>query len=123
MIKKHIASILIILILINSIGCYSYNQIKIGNTKEFEKDDNVKITTLKEKVYNLHHVQIEGSELKGLSFNQFEGDVVIPTNQIKKIEVHEFSFALTSVGVILIIGLPLVAFALAWQYDELSPGD
>jgi len=123
MIKKRILNILIISIFISSIGCYSYNLIKLGNTKEFEKDDKVKITTLKEKVYNLHNVQIEESKLKGLSFNQFKGDVIIPTDQIKKIEVHEFSLALTSLGVILIIGMPIVAFCLAWQYDELNPGN
>jgi len=42
MIKKAISSILVLLIFINSIGFYSYNQIKIGNTKEFEKDDEVR---------------------------------------------------------------------------------
>ena len=75
------------------------------------------------KVYTLHNVQITESKLKGLSFNQFEGDVVIPTDQIKKVEVHEFSLALTSLGVILIIGMPIVALGLAWQYDELNPGN
>ena len=65
MIKKSIASILIILILINSIGCYSYNQIKKEDTEKLKEDNEVKITTIDEKVYILHDVQIIGSILKG----------------------------------------------------------
>ena len=68
MIKKCIASILIILILINSIGCYSYNQIKKEDTEKLGKDDKVKITTLDNNVYYLHNVEIQGSVLKGLKY-------------------------------------------------------
>ena len=120
MIRKGIASILIILILINSIGCYSYNQIKKENTGEFEKDDEVKITTLDEKVYYLHDVEIQGSILKGYGYKYIywgyrnkREEVVIPTDQIKKIEVDKFNPAITALTVVLIIGIPIAALAIA----------
>ena len=103
MIKKSIASILIILILINSIGCYSYSQINKESAVIFKEDDTVKIMTIDEKVYELIDVKIDGSEVKGvvvsthsewLRDNQSK-EVTILFEDIKKIEVPQFNVGLT----------------------------
>lgn len=122
MIKKSIASILIILILINSIGCYSYSQIKKEDSEELEVDDEVKITTLDEVVYILVDVEIQGSILKGhrleyIYWRDYGFDleeVLIPTEQIKKIEIDKFDPVQTVFLIVLIIAIPVAAMALAF---------
>ena len=124
MIKKSIASVLIILILINSIGCYSYSQIKKEDTEKLWADDEVKITTIDEKVYILTDVEIQGSILRGyghkdeyvFGFIRKRGveEVVIPTDQIKKIEVNKFDpYQTAALTIVLIIGIPIAAWAIA----------
>ncbi len=123
MMKKSIASVLVLLILINSIGCYSYSQIKKEDAEKIEKDDEVKITTIYEKVYYLHDVQIKGSKLKGLYYTSSSNpryrreveEVVIPTDQIKKIEIKSSDTGLTVLTIIIIIGIP-VGLLLYWDY-------
>ena len=120
MMKKSIASVLVLLILINSIGCYSYSQIKKEDAEKIEEGDEVKITTIYEKVYYLHDVEIQGSILKGYGYKYISWgyqnkreEIVIPTQQIKKIEVDKFNPAITVLTVVLIIGIPIAAFAIA----------
>ena len=106
MIKKSIVSILIILILINSIGCYSYNQINKEDTEKNKKYDKVKITILDNKVYYLRDVEIQGSVLKGFkrykpSYGQMKvEEVVISIKEIKKIEVETFDTGSTTVVIV-----------------------
>jgi hypothetical protein len=117
--KMHseIASIFIILLLI--MGCYSYNLIKKEDIEKIEEYDEVKITTLVDKVYYLHNVEIQGSVLKGYKYiiqpyrEKRVEEVVIPTDQIKKIEVDKFNPAITALTVVLIIGIPIAALAIA----------
>ena len=113
MIKKSIASILIILIFINSIGCWSYSQINSTiDTSEFKKNDRVKITTIDGRVYILTNVTIEGSELKGevpLSHLERERgnipeEIVLSLKEIKIIEVGKRDFRKTY-GYVLLVGL------------------
>ncbi len=124
MIKKSIASILIILILINGMGCYFYNQIKKEDTKRIEESDKVKITTLDEKVYVLTDVTIEGSEVKGVvgpthSFSVWPSDIqgkeiVISFKGIKKIEVQEYNkgSSIAAIGLGIVIGGLLVFYVI-----------
>ena len=65
MIKKSIASILIILIFINGIGCMSYHAIKIDDQNKIEEADEVKLTTVNKIEYHLRNVKIEGSKIFG----------------------------------------------------------
>ncbi len=141
MIKKSISNILIILILVNSIGCYSYQQIKtwqivkirksdevrITTSEEeidkFVENDEVKMTTVEEKVYYLHNVQIKGSKLKGLYYTSRSSpryrreveEVVIPIDQIKKIEIDSFDTVATIVTIIIILGIPAGLLIYAMQ--------
>ena len=120
MIKKSIASLLIILILINSIGCYSYSQINTESAVIFKEDDKVKITTLDEKIYILYNVKIGESEIKGVTYlthSEKLGDirgkeVVIPTEQIKRIEVEKHNTGRTVLAVVLIVGIPIAVLAI-----------
>jgi len=123
MIKKSIASILIILILINSIGCYSYNQIKKEDTEKLWADDEVKITTIDEKVYILTDVTIEESEVKGLVvpthsewLRDIQGkEIVISIKEIKKIEVEKFETG--SIKIVIVVSV-LVLVGIIWLIAE-----
>jgi hypothetical protein len=106
MIKKSIASVLILLILINSVGCYSYSQIKKGDIFEFDEKDEVKITTLDEKIYHLIGVQIQGNIMRGIDkrIDIYPRKVVeIPLEKIAKMEVEKSH-------VLLILGIVIVAW-------------
>ena len=117
MIKKSIASILILLIFINSIGCYSHNQIRKWDSEKLKGADEVKITTIDKKVYILTDVKIEGSEVKGVvvtSHSEWLRDIqgkeiVISLNEIKKIEVKELNSVF--IGVAAALGIVLLGYA------------
>jgi len=121
MIKKSIASILIFLILINSIGCYSYNQIMKEDTKKIEENDKVRITTLDEKVFVLTDVTIEGSEVTGfvvptqwkLGRDIHVEVIVISFKEIKNIEIKEHNTGLTVLTVVLVLGVTIAVLAIA----------
>jgi hypothetical protein len=125
MIKKSIAGVLAILLLINNQGCYSYNHIEKDNAEKLEQYDQVKINTFDEKIYILHDVVIQESMLKGYrhKFVYVRGfdrkteieAFQIPTQQIKEFEVYEFSLALTSLTVFLIIGIPIALFLITFR--------
>jgi hypothetical protein len=129
MIKNYVTSILIILILINSIGCYSYFQINREDTDKIEKDDDVKITTLDEKVYFLTDLTIEGSEVKGLAVlsrsEQLRDiqakEIVISINEIKRIEVYNFSKAVLTVVFIIAIPMAFIAIILGEASGTMTP--
>ena len=103
MIKKSIASILIVLILINSIGCYSYSQINMEDTEKIVEGNKVKITTIEEKVYILTDVMIDSSHIRGMaSLSQSEllageqkKEIAIPFEEIKEIEIRAYDSTLT----------------------------
>ena len=60
MIKKCIASILIILIFINSIGC-SYNAVRKDDINSIEEAGKIKLTTVDNKEYILKNVTVTDS--------------------------------------------------------------
>ena len=120
MFKKTIASILTVLILINSIGCYTYSQIKKEDTIKLESNDKVKITTLDGKEYYLTNVEIEESILRGYTYGyeyryhsyRKEKDVTavtIPTEEIKEIEIDKINPYLTAlVAITGVIGVFMI---------------
>ena len=132
MIKKSIASILILLIFINSIGCHTYNQIKKEDTEKLDRNDKVKITTLDGKEYILTDVEIQGPILKGRVYKSTYEQItqgsrkdkdteeanleerIIPIEEIKKIEVDKYNphtSALTVIGVMCFIGVVIAALS------------
>jgi len=115
LIKKSIIIVLIVLIFLNSVGCYTYSQI--------EKDE-IRITTFDNSVYYLIEVEIDRSVLMGYKYekvyqrdrerreNVRVGDQIsIPFHQIKEIKIDEFNPYLTALTVILIIGIPIAIVA------------
>ena len=70
MAKKGKASILILVLLINGVGCHSYIQINREDTEKIVEGDKVKITTIDENVYILTNVTIEKSRVKGFIFHK-----------------------------------------------------
>ena len=92
MIKKSIASILIVLIFINSIGCTSYRDIKKEDKNEIEKAMVVKVTTVDDKEYILTNVTVIDSVISGnrcLENKIMERRIEFPVDQIAKIEVEK----------------------------------
>ena len=114
-----IASILIILILINSIGCYSYNHIKKEDSEKIEEDDEVKITTIDEKVYILTDVTIRESEVKGFVdsvhsewWRDIKGkEIVLSLNEIKKFEVEEIDVV---TPILIVLGVVFTGWIVFW---------
>jgi hypothetical protein len=127
MIKKSIASVLVLLILINSVGCYSYSQIKKEDAEKLWiwPDDRVKISTIDEKIYILTDVTIKGSEVKGLVvrnhsewLRDIQGkEIVISFKEIKKIEVETFETGSTKVVIVVSV---LVLVGIIWLIVEMK---
>ena len=114
MINKSIAWILIVLILINSIGCFPLTQVKPDNLDDIKKEEVVRITTQDDKVYYLIYVEFQNSKIFGYGYvNEDKSrarEVIILAEEIKKIEVREFDGFLSAV-VIVIVGGIVVGFA------------
>jgi len=124
LIKKSIIIVLIVLIFLNSVGCYTYSQIEKDELIEIEKKDEIRITTFDNSVYYLIEVEIDRSVLMGYKYekvyqrdrerreNVRVGDQIsIPFHQIKEIKIDEFNPYLTALTVILIIGIPIAIVA------------
>lgn len=60
MIKKSIASILVLLIIINSIGCYSKAYLPKKELDKLSEGDNIIVTTKDRKAYDIRVVRIIG---------------------------------------------------------------
>ena len=109
MIKKSIISVLIILIFIQSFGCYTYSQIEKENTKEIEVVDEFKITILEGTVYYLTDVEfqefiVRGKEMVIKENLRYPDRIVeIRFEDIKSIEIDEFDGVKTLVVVMGII--------------------
>ena len=117
MIKKGIALVLIVLLLVWQIGCTSYQKVLLTTDADQEKvltpdeetlnsSEKVKITTMDDSTYTFTKVKIQGLEFKGtewISRSKFR-EVVISAQEIKKIEIAQFDTGSTLVltGVILL---------------------
>jgi len=117
MIKKSIASILILLIFINSIGCFSYKPIGIDDKNEIERAREIRLTTVDNKEYILQNFTVTDSTISG---NQrvenyvSERKIEFQVDQISKIEVEKGSADHT---VFVLILLPLMIYGLAQLGD------
>ena len=107
MIKKSIASILIALIFVNSMGCFPSHQVKPEEKDAIEKRGNVKITTTDDQIYYLTDVVVQDSILVGTEkVDEYQNiKRKLSVSEIKTIEVKEFNLALTLVSVIFVGGL------------------
>ena len=91
MIKKCIASILIILIFINSIGCSSYNAVRKDDINLIEEGGKIRLTMVDNKEYILKNVMVEDSIISG---NQWVPNIYLEkrsefsVDQVSKIEVE-----------------------------------
>jgi len=109
MINKIIANILIPLILLHGMGCYSYKSLKVDDAQKTDKIEKAKITTINDKTYTLTDVTIEESQVKGFIAATHMGwvqkrhgeEILIPLEEIKKIEVDYFNQSKTTVTIIL----------------------
>ena len=118
MIKKTIASILILIIFINSIGCMvSYKQIGINKYDEIEEAREIRLTTVDNKEYILRNVRIEGSIISGNQWVQneiSERRIKFSVDQISKIEAEEFHL---STGFWIGFGIIVLLIPKIWDKD------
>jgi hypothetical protein len=114
MIKKCITFILIFLILINGMGCYSYHAVKMEDAEKIDMIEKAKIRTFDDKLYILTDVTIQGSEVKGKVarsiytkwLKDLQGqEIVISFKEIREIEVREYNKGSTTVAIILGVGI------------------
>ena len=121
MIKKSIASILIILISINSIGCMSYHKIRIDDQNKIEEADEVRLTTVNNKKYQLRNVKIEGSKIFGDQWVNNEKIMrEFSAKQILYIEVEKVDIiwlVLGAAGLVFIFGFNDTLLAGDWHSD------
>ena len=120
MIKKSIASILVILIFINSIGCVSYKSAGIDDKNEIEKAGEIKLTTADNKEYILQNVTVTDSTISGNQRVQnyvSERKIEFQVDQISKIEVENVE---GGTGFLLLIGIPVIIYGIWKLIDYLT---
>jgi len=111
--NKSIALVLVLLVLINSTGCFSYQKLEIENERGVEVEGKVKITTRNDIVYYFYDVEVLESSVKGKQktpTNQIKV-IVLDVEDIKKIEREEFQAGLT-VAVFIIVPAILIILML-----------
>ena len=117
MIKKGIASILIILILINIVGCYSYNSIITYDTVRIEKGEKFRVTTSDGTVYYLTDVEVTKSIIKGKEkvikdhIRYPDRIVEIRFEDIKSIEVEEIDVV---TPILIVLGVVFTGWIVFW---------
>ena len=96
MIKKFISTALIILVLINSIGCYSRVYLFQEDMEELSKGDKIMVITQDRKAHNITVVRIEGTEIHGIEYTEGqESQVVIHSEEISLIEMDKLEVGKT----------------------------
>ena len=91
MIKKSIASFLIALLIVNSIGCFPYKEVRTDEKDKIEKGGNVKIIKMDNKRHLFTNVVFQDSILVGTErIDNWEKQVKVPVKDIKTIEVQKF---------------------------------
>ena len=116
MIKRSIASILIILIFINSIGCMSYEQIRTDDKNEIEKANMIRLTTVNNKKYFLKNITATDSTISGNQWVQnkiMKRRIEFSFDQISKIEAEEFHISTTGFGIVIGIIVAYLGIGLA----------
>ena len=107
MIKKNKASILIILILINSIGCYSRVHLSNEDIQEISGGDKITITTNDMKIYLVTVEKIIGTDIHGIQYTGDQGSkIVIKGEDIASIDMKKLDTGRTILtGCILIAAI------------------
>jgi hypothetical protein len=118
MIKKSIIIVLIPLVLINGLGCYSYSTVRTDNGTD-DKLEKVRVTTSDNNVYVLKDVTIDSSNVSGTSsYSQNEsltGDkktMTLPRRRITLLEIRTYDGELTGY-LVTVIGLALLTVVVA----------
>ena len=124
MINKSIVWILIVLILINSIGCFPLTEVKPDNLDDIKKEEVIRITTQDDKVYYLIYVEFQNSKILGYGYvnedKSISREVVILAEEIKKIEVREFDGFLSAVVIVAVGGIVVGFAALIYGLQQIK---
>ena len=105
MIKKSIASILVLLIIINSIGCYSKAYLPKKELDKLSEGDNIIVTTKDRKAYDIRVVRIIGSDIHGIEYRPGRPQIVIKSEEISTIETKKLDAGKTIIFGIVCIGV------------------
>jgi hypothetical protein len=83
----------------------SYSQIKKEDIRDMDTEDNLKITTIDEKVHLLDAVEIQEDTLRGFDKSVYPNRVIeIPFDKISKLETEKSNaFLIIVIGVIVTI--------------------
>lgn len=120
--KQIIAGILVPLILIHGLGCYSYKAVKVHDAEKTDKIEQVRIRTITDKTYILAEVYFDSLHIRGKTVqshtewlrNDQKNEIFIPYEEIKKIEASSLDAGLTAgfglgIGLFLIMSIGLAA--------------
>lgn len=95
MIKKCISLTLALLIFSGSMGCYSTKQIPYHNVDEISEGDEITVIDQDMKAYNMIVKSSNKNEIQGFIYTGDErSPVIIPTDQIARIEIRRMDFGL-----------------------------
>jgi len=124
MLNKSIAWILIVLILITSIGCYSLSKVKSDNFDDIDKGEVVRITTQDNKVYYLIDIEIQNSKILGYEYVNNDTSsgrkVEIFAEEIKKIEIDEFDWFVSAAAIFLVGGGIAFLTAVIYAFSQIE---
>jgi len=100
MIKKSISGILILLIFINSLGCYSKAFVPKTDINKLSEGDKITVIANDMKAYNITVKSVEGSEIHGFEYSgEQKSMVVIHAKDVSFIEIDQLD-----VGLIILAG-------------------
>lgn len=91
MIKKSISAVIVLLIFINSIGCYSKVYLWQEDMEKLAEGDKIMVITQDRKTHDITVERIEGTEIHGIDYTGGQkSQVVIPVEEISMIEMKKF---------------------------------
>ncbi len=105
MIKKSLSGILVLLIFINSIGCYSKAFVSKKDMEKLSEGDNITVISQDMKTYMITIEKVEGTEIHGFEYTgDQKSQVVIHAEEISTIEMKKLD-----AGKIILIGCICIA--------------
>ena len=91
MIKKSISGVIVLLIFIKSIGCYSKVYLWQEDIEKLAEGDKIVVTMQDRKTHDITVVRIEGTEIHGIDYTGGQkSQVVIHAEEISLIEMKKF---------------------------------
>jgi hypothetical protein len=95
MLKKFISSVLALLVIINSIGCFSTSYVPKNNIEELSEGDKITVIDQDMKAYNITVEKADKKEVLGYQyFGEQRSMVVISADRIAMIEIRRMDFGL-----------------------------